>query len=62
MTIDNPTRVPRKVKKKIVKEFGNEVFQCLLCGDIVYKARMETFFDSGWRYKYIGHTIFVTIR
>jgi len=62
MTLDNPNRVPRKVKKKIVKEFGSDIFQEVLSGTIKYKASMSVRFDLGWTYRYNGHTIFIEIR
>ena len=62
MTLDHPRRAPRKIKKKIVKEFGSDIFQMVLSGEITYKASMTTYFKQKWRYRYKGHTIFMEIR
>lgn len=64
MTIQNPKRIPRKIKKVIIKKFGRHSYKKLFEDDrMCYMAKIVGYFnlDNTVKEKYLGHTMFYDI-
>lgn len=47
--IINPIRIPRKLKKKIIKKYSRESYRLIMCGDYAIKyCKMSAFFNNKW--------------
>lgn len=63
MTISNPKRIPRKLKKAIIKKNGRKMYKLLMMGHFTYKAHIiAEFIGSGWKEKFIGYKFFIELK
>ena len=63
MTIRIAKRLPRKLKKKIIKEFGRGTYYDLIKNpNVIYQAKIISYLtDKGFVDRYEGHSIFFSM-
>ena len=55
-------RIPRKLKKEIIKVFGIKIYKLILNSQAHIGARIiADIGNSGWKYKFTGYCLMFTI-
>ncbi len=63
MRIANPKRIPRKLKKDIIKKNGRKMYKLLMMGHFIYKAHiLSEFKDNKWVDRFIDHRFYIELK
>jgi hypothetical protein len=56
-------KLPRKLKKKLTKEYGSQIVKKIISGELTYKANdVAVMTENGWKEIKGKKTIFMTIQ
>lgn len=59
-TTENPKRIPRKLKKEVIKVFQLKAYQNIMHRSVTVKAHLLCYLEptGTWKYKFKGYTLY----